>query len=162
VAPATEQQQQSAKQTGHWGPLILLTLDAFKKAGLADLAPSYWLGNLILFSAKMGDASHVFTVALSPPDLIHRGWRLDPLPKRVTFGTGLEEKPSLAFTASATRARRLAFASLAHSENIWSVSLVGDSPRSGGKPEELTHETGFHIFPSVSRDGTKVTFISHA
>jgi Tol biopolymer transport system component len=162
VPAATEQQMLAAAPTGHWGPLILLPVEVFKKAGLADLIPRYWLGNRILFSAKMGDASHVFTVGLSPPGLFNRQWRLDPIPKRLTFGTGLEEKPSLAFAASATRAHRVAFVSLAHSENIWSVSLDGDHPKTDGKAEELTHESGFHIFPSISRDGTKLTFISHA
>jgi Tol biopolymer transport system component len=162
VAPATEKQIASALSTGHWGPLILLPLETFKKAGLADLTPRYWFGSRLLFLAKMGDVSHVFTVDLSPPGLIHRQWRLDPFPKRVTFGTGLEQKPSLAFAASATTPHRLAFASLAQSENIWSVALDGDHPQPGGKADELTHESGFHIFPSVSRDGTKLTFVSHA
>jgi serine/threonine protein kinase len=162
VAAATEAQLRSALPTGHWGPLVLLPLETFKKAGLADLTPRNWLGNRVLFSAKLGDASHVLTIDLSPPDLINRNWRLDPFPKRLTFGTGLEEKPSLAFAASTTRAHRVAFASLSHSENIWSVSLDGDRPRPGGKLEELTHESGFHVFPSISKDGTRLTFISHA
>jgi serine/threonine protein kinase/Tol biopolymer transport system component len=162
VKSANEEQLRSALASGNWGSLIVLPLETFKKAGLADLIPTYWLGDRILFSAKSGDTSHTFTIGLSRPDFLSKRWHLESLPKRLTFGTGLEERPSVASMPSATGARRLVFASLARSENIWSVPVDGNHPRAGGKPEELTRDTSFHIFPSVSTDGTKVTFISHA
>jgi Tol biopolymer transport system component len=56
----------------------------------------------------------------------------------------------------------LAFASLSRKENLWSVALDTSRPRSGGKLTQLTHGSGFHLFPSISRDGKKVAFISHA
>ena len=160
VSVPSEEQIRSATQVG---AMIVLPLEALTKTGLGDLTPRQCLtGNSILFSARSGDASHVFEIRLSPPTLFNTRWRLDESPERLTFGTGLEEGPSLAVGASGIATRRLAFASLSRSENIWSVALDGDHPRPGGKLEPLTRESGFHIFPSVSTDGTKVAFISHA
>jgi hypothetical protein len=116
-----------------------------------------------LFSATSDDSAHVFEAALSPPAGLTKEWRLDPTPKRLTFGTCLDDRPSLASAAvSGTGARRLAFASLARNENIWSIDLDTSRPPTGGKLQRLTQETGFQIFPSVSRDGAKLVFISHA
>jgi Tol biopolymer transport system component len=162
VGPSLEQFE-AALSDGRWGSVVLLPLATLNKAGLADLTPRHWLpGNRILFSAKSGDASHVFEIGLSPPTLTRARWQLDPSPNRLTFGTGLEERPSLALGASAAGQHRLAFASLSRSENLWSLAVDGDRPRPGGRVDRLTQEAGFHVFPSVSADGTKVAFISHA
>jgi Tol biopolymer transport system component len=140
-----------------------VSLTAAEKAGLADLMPREWLaGNRIVFSAKSGDSSHVFEIGLSPPALTEKQWRLELPPKPLTFGTAQDEKPSVAARGSATGARRLAFASLAKSENLWSIALDANQPRTGGKLQRLTEESGFHIFPSISADGTKLVYISHA
>ena len=56
----------------------------------------------------------------------------------------------------------MAFASLVRSEHIWSLDLDTNQPRTGGKVQPLTQESGFQIFPSISRDGTKLAYISHA
>jgi Tol biopolymer transport system component len=56
----------------------------------------------------------------------------------------------------------VAFASLVRGEHIWSLDLDTNQPRAGGKVQPLTQESGFQIFPSISRDGTKLAFISHA
>jgi Tol biopolymer transport system component len=162
VAAAGEQQLDSALPTGHWGPLILLSLETLKKSGLGDLTPRQWLpSNRILFSAKSGDTSHVFEIGLSSPTLTTRRWRLDSAPTRLTFGTGLEEWPSLASAGTAAGSRRLAFASVARSENLYSIAVDGDHPRPGGRLEQLTKDSSFQIFPSSSDDGTKVAFVSH-
>ena len=162
VAAAGEQQLSTAMSSGHWGSLILLPLEAFKKAGLADLTPRQWLpGNRILFSAKSGDTSHIFEIGLMAPSLLNRRWHLDSSPKRLTFGTGLEEWPSVSSSPSTNGSRRLTFASVARSENVWSVALDGDHPQAGGKLQQLTSDSGFDIFPSASADGKKVSFIAH-
>jgi len=142
--------------------VAVLPLDEFEKAGLADLTPREWLtGNRILFDAKFGDSSHIFEVGLSPPSWITSKWGLDSSPRQLTFGTGQDERPTLASSVSASGGRRLAFASLSHKENLWSVTLDTSRPRSGGKLTQLTHGSGFHLFPSISSDGKKVAFISH-
>jgi len=56
----------------------------------------------------------------------------------------------------------LAFASLVRSEHIWSLDLDTNKPRTGGKVQPLTQGSGFHIFPSISGDGTNLAFVSHA
>jgi eukaryotic-like serine/threonine-protein kinase len=143
--------------------VAVLPLDEFKKAGLADLAPREWLtGNRILIDAKFGDSSHIFEVGLAPPSWVTSKWGLDASPRQLTFGTGQDERPTLASSVSASGGRRLAFASLSRKENLWSVALDTSRPWSGGKLTQLTHGSGFHLFPSISRDGKKAAFISSA
>src|SRR5439155_14096382 len=109
---------------------IFLSLSELRKAGLADLTPSAWeANNRILFSAKSGDSSHVFELELSPPNVLSKQWRLGSSPVRLTSGTEQDEKPSLA--AAAGGGRRLAFTSLVRSENLWSLALDPNQPRTG-------------------------------
>src|SRR5262249_19140159 len=72
-----------------------------------------------------------------------------------------DQGASLATAGLSSGARRMAFASLVRKENLWSLALDPDHPRSGAKLRQLTQENGFHISPEVSRDGTKVVYISH-
>jgi len=141
-------------QAGSRASPIVLSLAALKeKTGLADIVPHEWLeGNRILFSAKSGDSSHLFELELSPPSMTAKEWRLNPAVKRLTSGTRQDEGPSLAPQRSAKGVRRLAFASLVRNEQIWSLSLDTNRPRAGGKVQPLTQESGFQIFPSISRD----------
>ena len=126
------------------------------------MIPYEWMaGNRILFAAKSGDSSHLFEIGLSPPSLTTKQWRLDASAKRLTSGTEQDDRPSITAGGSGTGARRLAFASLARNERIWSLTLDTNQPRTGGKVQLLTQESGFQIFPSISRDGTKLLFLSH-
>jgi Tol biopolymer transport system component len=141
---------------------IVLPLIELEKGGLADLTPGAWdANNRILFSAKSGDSSNVFELALSPPNVLSKQWRLGSSPVRLTSGTEQDEKPSLA--AAVGNSRRLAFTSLVRSENLWGLALDPNQPRTGGKIQRLTEAAGaFHIFPEISSDGTKVVYVSHA
>jgi Tol biopolymer transport system component len=139
----------------------LLSLTDLQQSGLADLTPRDWLvSNRILFEARSGDSSHVFEIGLSPPSWVARAWRLDASPTRLTFGTTQDERPSLASVALATGGRRLAFASVSHNENVWSVALDTDRPRAAGTLTQLTHGAGAHTFPSISVDGAKLAYVS--
>ncbi len=151
-------------EPGSQAPPIVLRLAEFKKkTGLADLVPYEWMpGNRILFVAKSGDSSHLFEIGISPPSLTTNQWRLDSSATRLTSGTEQNDRPSLALGGSGTGAPRLAFASLVRSEHIWSLELDTNQPRMGGKVQPLTQESGFQIFPSISGDGTKLVFVSHA
>jgi Tol biopolymer transport system component len=160
--PITRNQFDSASRTDLTSPVTILKLDALKKAGFAELTPSQWLaGNRLLFSARSGDTSHVFEIGLSPPADGSRPWRLESSPRRLTFGTGFDQGASLATSGSGSGARRMVFASVVRKENLWSLALDADHPRPGTKLQQVTQESGFHIFPSISWDGTKVAFISH-
>ncbi len=144
-------------------PIVLPLAALKKKQGLANVIPWAWIaGNRILFSAKSGDSSHLFEIGLSPPALISKVWRLEASPKRLTAGTELAEKPTLAVGGSAAGARRLAFASLLRSENLWSLSLDTNHPGTAGRLQRLTQESAFQVFPWVFMDGTKLVFLSHA
>lgn len=143
---------------------VIVSLTDFKKAnGLTDVVPYEWMpGNRILFAAKSGDSSQLFEVGISPPNGTTSEWRLEATATRLTAGTQQDERPSIAFAGPASGARRLAFASLARSEHIWSLELDSNLPGAGGKVRQLTHESGFQIFPYIAKDGTKLAFISHA
>jgi Tol biopolymer transport system component/predicted Ser/Thr protein kinase len=144
-------------------PVLLHMAEFRKKSGLADLIAYEWMpGNRIVFVAKSGDSSHLFEIGISPPSLTTNEWRLDSSATRLTSGTEQDERPSVALSGPGTGARRLAFASLVRSEHVWSLDLDTNQPRAGGKVQPLTQESGFQIFPSISRDGTKLVFVSHA
>jgi Tol biopolymer transport system component len=141
----------------------VLALDPIKKGGLDDLTPDQWLvGNRIIFSAKSGDSSNVFEIGLSSPGMMSKQWHFESSPVRLTYGTGFDQGAALASSGTSAGTHRLAFASMVRKENIWSLAVDGDHPRPGGTLQQLTQDNGFHIFPSVSRDGTKVAYISHA
>jgi len=160
--PITRDEFISASRGDLTRPVTILELDGLKKAGFAELTPSQWLpGDRLLFSARSGDTSHVFEIGLSPPAMGSRQWRLESSPQRLTFGTGFDEGASLATSGSASGARRMVFASVVRKENLWSLALDADHPRPQTKLQQLTQESGFHIFPSISSDGTRVALISH-
>jgi Tol biopolymer transport system component len=142
---------------------VVLTLAGLRRAGLADPAPREWLaGNRIVFEAKSGDSSHIFEIGVSPPSLFASEWQLDASPRRLTFGTAQDERPAVSSIASSAGLRRVAFASVARKENVWSIALDTNDPGSGSRLTQLTDGTTSHVFPSVSADGTKLTYISDA
>ena len=140
----------------------LPSLVELKKAGLADLVPGEWLApNRVLFSAISGDGSHLFETRLLRPSSTTE-WQVEPTAKRLTFGTGLDERVSFAASASGRAARRFAFASLTNRGNVWSIALDTEKPRLVATAQRLTEDSGSQIFPHISRDGRKLVFISHA
>src|SRR5262245_41107392 len=144
-------------------PIVVPMGEFRKNNSLADLIPYEWApGHRILFVAKSGDSSHLFETRLEPPGLTNAQWRVDSSAKRLTSGTEQDDRPSVAAGGAATDARRMAFASLVRAEHLWSLDLDTSQPGKGGKVRQLTQESGFQIFPSISRDGTKVAFIAHA
>jgi Tol biopolymer transport system component len=157
--PISRDQFESATRTEQSHLVTVLNLADLKRAGLGELTPYQWLPrNRLLFSAKSGDTSHVFEIALSPPAMLSKHWRLGSSPQRLTFGTGFDQGASL----SAGSGGRMVFASLVRKENLWSVSLDADRPAPKTEMHQLTQESGFHVFPAVSWDGTKVAYVSHA
>jgi serine/threonine protein kinase len=153
----------SPKPSPRAPPIVVPLAEMRKRAGLADVVPRAWsASNEILFSAKAGDSSHVFETRLSPPSLISQAWRLDPSPKRLTAGTEIAEKPALASAAPPAKGRRLAFASTTRGENLWSLTFDTTRPGAAGKLQRLTEGRAFHVFPSVSGDGTKLAYITHS
>jgi len=143
------------------GDTVLLTLAGLRQVGLADPAPREWLvGDRIVFEARSGDSSHIFEVGVSRPSAIAKEWRLDASPRRLTFGTTQDERPAAASVVSSAGLRRIAFASVSHKENVWSIALDTNVPGSAGPLTQLTHGTSSQVFPSVSADGTKVTYIT--
>jgi Tol biopolymer transport system component len=145
------------------GESVVLTLAGLRQAGLADPAPREWLaGNRIIFEAKSGDSAHIFEIGVSSPSVFASEWRLDAAARRLTFGTAQDERPAMSSIASSAGLRRVAFASVSRKENVWSAALDTNNPGSGSTLTQLTEGTTSHVFPSVSADGTKLTYISDA
>ncbi len=111
------------------------------------LAPANWLGDEVFFSARQGDLTNVWRLALSPRTLRATG------AQRVTFGASMESKPWVAAGG------RMVFSNLTSTLNIWSRTIDANRGRATGEPQKLTHGA-FDAHTSLSADGSKLAFLS--
>ena len=112
-------------------------------------APAEWVADQVFFSAKAGDSANLWQVSISP-----KNWRITGPAHRLTTGSGLEIRPSLAKTG------RLVFSSLAENADIWSLPIDASQGRAKGPPEQLTRDLAADYLPSMSADGKKLAFVS--
>lgn len=63
---------------------------------------SDWIGDQVYFSAKLGDSTNVWQIAVDA-----RSGKVTGPPRRLTFGAGLETHPAVAFSGEARRAELL-------------------------------------------------------
>ena len=89
--------------------------------------PTQWSGNLILFSAQLGDGVNLWQVSISPGT-----WQVTGPAQQLTSGSGLEIRPSLAKDGT------LVFSSLGENGDLWSLSLDVNRGRSVGDLKQLT------------------------
>jgi DNA-binding winged helix-turn-helix (wHTH) protein len=108
-----------ATSVGGSGAIRTGAYEVFRRYGLtyrsfySSIAPDVWTrdGDRVLFDANLGDNNNVWQAAIST-----RTWKIEGVPRRVTFGTGLEGQ------ASAASGDRLAFSSLLSNEDLWPVA----------------------------------------
>ena len=112
-------------------------------------APAEWMDDQVFFSAKAGDSVSLWQVSISP-----RNWRITGPAHRLTTGSGLEIRPSLAKTGL------LVFSSLVENADIWSLPIDASQGRVKGPPEQLTRDLAADYMPSMSADGKKLAFVS--
>ena len=112
-------------------------------------APAEWMDDRVFFSAKAGDSVSLWQVSISP-----RNWRITGPAHRLTTGSGLDIRPSLAKTGL------LVFSSLVENADIWSLPIDASQGRVKGPPEQLTHDLAADYLPSMSADGKKLAFVS--
>jgi len=112
-------------------------------------APAEWMGDRVFFSAKAGDSVSLWQVSIAP-----KNWRIAGPAHRLTRGSGLDVRPSLAKTGL------LVFSSLIANADIWSLPIDASQGRVKGAPGQLTHDLALDYSPSMSADGKKLAFVS--
>jgi serine/threonine protein kinase/Tol biopolymer transport system component len=125
-------------------------LGAFSDQGLTPYqGPERWIGNQLLFSARLGDSTNLWRATISPGT-----WRVAGAAERLTFGTGVEASPSVAADG------RMVFASIRGMYHVW--SLNGDTVQGsfGSEFQELVHHAASSGSPSVSADGKTLVLLS--
>jgi Tol biopolymer transport system component len=115
----------------------------------SGVPPGAWIpeGNRIIFSVLLGDSRNLWEASLDASS-----WQITN-PKRLTSGAGQEVQPAAAGS-------RLVFSSLNENTDLWSLPIDGNTGRVTGTIERLTEDTGVDIWPSLSADGGKLTYIS--
>ncbi len=130
--------------------------DFFAAHRLKDPIPIAWLPdrNTIVFTARSGDSLNVWQVGISPP-----AWKVTDTPQRLTFGSGLEDKPSVA--ASLDGGLNMVFASLVEDFNIWGLPIDANQGRVTGELLRLTQSAADDRNPTLTIDGKRLFFGSN-
>ena len=83
---------------------------------------------------------------------LRRGpWRLDRI-EQVTSGTGLATKPSVAADGT------MVVSNEETDLDLWSLPFDAVQGKVTGDPQRLTHDAAREAYPSISADGTKLTY----
>ena len=116
------------------------------------IMPGVWMpaGNQVLFSATLGDSTNLWQLKLAPAD-----WKVAGLPQRLTFGTDVNDQPSVAPGPG-----RVVFSSLTSQRDIWSLPLNVSTGSRAGEIRRLTEGGAPVNFGSISADGKRLVFIS--
>ncbi len=133
------------------GALDLLRAKGFDTGIYPYAIPQAWTrdGRYIVFSAKLGDTSNVWRIAIDP-----KTWQVSGESERLTSGTTLDVHPS--FDAG----DHLAFASISQSDDIWSLPIDPNQGKPRGEIQRLTTD-GNVMMPAISLDGKRLVFVSN-
>ena len=110
-------------------------------------------GRGLVFYARSGDSINLWRIAISPTTFEAAG-----VPQRLTSGLTREEGPSVA--SGIRGAIRIAFASIDETFTVWSLPINSTEGKVTGDLQQLTHNAEGGSMPNISRDGTKLVFIS--
>jgi serine/threonine protein kinase/Tol biopolymer transport system component len=110
-------------------------------------------GQGLVFSGRSGDSTNLWRIAFSPAKSTVMG-----PPQRLTSGATREEHPSAILLAKGMN--RVAFASFTESLAVWSLPIQPNQGKVTGQPEQLTHDAAGDFMPAISRDGSKIVFVS--
>jgi Tol biopolymer transport system component len=118
------------------------------KISIVAFSPHQWLGDRILFSARLGDSINLWENHIS-----QQPWQFTGEPRRLTFGAGEDLNPCLA-------GGRLVFSTVNTNIDIWSLPLDTAQGKVLGDLKRLTRDASVDHSPSISADGKKVVFWS--
>ena len=110
-------------------------------------------GQGLIFPGRSGDTTNLWRIAFSLAKFITTG-----LPRRLTSGGTREESPSAVRLANGTE--RVVFTSFTENLAVWSLRIEPNQGTVTGPPEQLTHDAAGDFMPSISRDGSKIVFVS--
>jgi serine/threonine protein kinase/Tol biopolymer transport system component len=110
-------------------------------------------GKGLILPGRSGDSTNLWRIPFSPTKFTTTGH-----PQRLTSGATREEGPSAVRLTSGTS--RVAFASFTENLAVWSLPIQPNQGRVTGEPEQLTHDAVGDFMPSISRDGSKIVFVS--
>lgn len=112
--------------------------------------PGEWgQGDQFIFSSVLGDSTNLWQIPIST-----KTWKVAGPPQRLTFGTAVESKPSVAGS-------RVVFSSLVSNDDIWSLPMDSNRGKALGEPQRLTQDAAVDFWPSVSTDGKRIAFLSN-
>jgi Tol biopolymer transport system component len=110
--------------------------------------PAGWVEGRIVFSTRLGDSENLWEFPITPDR------RIASVPRRLTFGAGMEAQPSV-------WGNHVAFVSGSLNINVWMSPADSNRGRLLDVPRRVTDEDGpFALNPSLSSDGGKLAFIS--
>jgi len=114
--------------------------------------PCAWSGDFVYYvSGTTVEGINIFRVRVSAGR-----FQIVGKPESVTTGTEMQLSPSVA------RDGRMVFASLKTTLGIWSLDASTDQGTVSGEPQRLTRDLTAKWAPFLSRDGSKLAFVSFA
>jgi len=126
------------------------------------LAPGAWLKDRVLFCAgpkrqslpgghipNPNESANLWQTSISLDN-----WKIIGPPKRLTFGTDLTTRFSVAGTG------QVVFSSLSENFDIWSLPADSSKGKVLGPPERLTQDAAADSYPSITQDGKRMVFWS--
>lgn len=116
-----------------------------KLAGGGRLNPTEWIGDDLLFSA-----GNLWRVPLS------RDFKVGT-PVRLTTSTDLEVGPR---AVSGSNGWRIVFSSGRVSSTLWSLPIDHNAAKTGGEPMRMFPDALPRTTPSLSADGSRLTYVS--
>jgi serine/threonine protein kinase/Tol biopolymer transport system component len=122
-------------------------------------APSAWVGNSILFSGSTQSyAGNTLTGVISQLSIWRQRissqpWRPNGRPEQLTTVAGIETDPSIS-------AGKLALANTRENLDVWMLPLNAETGQVTGPIEHALSSTANNNYPAVSRDGSRLTFVT--
>jgi Tol biopolymer transport system component len=131
----------------------------FRRSGLFTLdrtggpdaypRPFHWVGDRILFSAKLGDSTNVWEVDIAP-----KTFKVVGAPRRLTMGTEVESEPVLAPDG------RIVFSAQRSAIDLWELDADTVHGKALSEPRRLTDDPAVEGLPTLSPDGRKLLYLS--
>ena len=118
-----------------------------------DYKPYAWVGDRVLFTARLGEITNVWQLRFSLKTFMPTGRA-----EQLTFGTGFDQFPTMVEPPG--RKAILAYADTIASMNVWSLPVEVNTGKPTGDPSPVTSELATWVNrPSISADGTKMIHV---
>jgi len=138
---------------------------ALENAGLLTsytLAPGAWVQDRVLFCAgpkrqslpgghipNPNESANIWQAVIT-----NDNWKITAPPKRLTFGTDLTARFSVAGTG------QVVFSSQSENFDVWSLPIDASKGNVQGQMERLTQDAAADSYPSITADGKRMVFWS--